>query len=481
MPLRRVLSWLQPVVFLGSNPITLAGAVLTTSSALTMVGFWILEVVQLRSVHPYAGIILFLVLPGIFVLGLALIPLGAVLRRRRLRARGELPHVYPTIDLRHGLVARGLGLVAGATVLNVVILSTASYQGVKYMDSTQFCGLTCHSVMAPEYSAYLDSPHSRVACVECHIGPGAPWFVRSKLSGTRQVLAVTFKTHSRPIPSPVKHLRPARETCEHCHWPQKFHGDKVLVRTKYSEDEKNTPLSTVLVLKVGGRAGSGGKGIHGRHLDTTERISYVTTDERRQVIPRVTYVDDSGQTVEYVSEEAKVTPEQMARGERRKMDCMDCHNRPSHTFELPDRAVDRALAEGRIFTELPYIKKKAVELLRVEYPDRATADRRIGESLTEYYRASHPDVLRRSRGAVEQAAAELRAIYGRNVFPNMKVGWGTYPNNIGHENFIGCFRCHDDNHKSAGGGTITQDCDACHTILAQEEESPKILADLGLR
>jgi hypothetical protein len=481
MLLRRVRSWLQPVVFLGSNAITLTGAVLTTSAAITMIGFWILEVVQFRSVHPYAGIILFMILPALFVLGLILIPLGALLRRRRLRARGELPDVYPTIDLRHGVVARGLWLVLGATLLNITILSAATYQGVTYMDSTQFCGLTCHSVMAPEYAAYLDSAHSRVACTECHIGPGAPWFVRSKLSGTRQVFAVTFNTHSRPIPSPVKHLRPARETCEHCHWPQKFHGDKVLVRTKYSDDEKNTPLSTVLVLKVGGRAGNSREGIHGRHLDTTERISYVTSDERRQVIPRVTYVDDAGKTVEYVSEEVKLTPEQLARAERRKMDCMDCHNRPSHTFELPDRAVDRALSEGRISAELPYVKKKAVELIKAEYPDRATAERRIGEGLSEYYRASHPDVLRRNRAAVEQAVSELRAIYGKNVFPNMKVGWGTYPNNIGHENFIGCFRCHDDSHKSADGGTITQDCDACHTILAQDEESPKILAELGLR
>jgi hypothetical protein len=481
MARRRLSHWLEPLVFLGSNRVSLAGAILTTSSAFTMLGFWLLEVLQLRTVHPYGGIILFLVLPGIFVLGLILMPVGLVLRRRHLRARGELPQVYPTIDLRHRLVSRGLGLVAGLTVLNVAILSAASYQGVRYMDSTQFCGLTCHTVMAPEYSAYLDSPHSRVACAECHIGPGAGWFVRSKLSGTRQVIAVTLKTYSTPIPSPVKHLRPARETCEHCHWPLKFHGEKVTVKTKYAEDEKNTRTSTVLVLKVGGRVGQRGQGIHGRHLDATERISYLTTDERRQVIPRVTYVDDSGKTVEYVSEEVKLSPDQLARAERRTMDCMDCHNRPSHTFELPDRAVDRALTEGRISAELPYIKKKGVELLKVEYPDRATADRRIGEDLAEYYRTSYPEVLRKSRGAVEQAAAELRAIYGKNVFPNMKVGWGTYPNNIGHENFIGCFRCHDDNHKSAAGSTITQDCEACHALLAQDEENPKILADLGLR
>jgi hypothetical protein len=478
---RRLLPWLKPIVFLGSNPITLVGAVLTTSSALTMIGAWIVDATRERPLHPYAGIALFLVLPALFVLGLLLIPLGVVLRRRKLKAAGALPAEYPAVDLRQGILRRGLALVAAATFLNVALLSAATYQGVSYMDSTEFCGTACHSVMAPEYTAFKDSAHSRVGCVECHIGAGANWFVRSKLSGTRQVFAVTLKTYSRPIPSPVKHLRPARETCEHCHWPQKFHGDKVVVRTKYSADEHNTPLSTVLVLKIGGHGGAAGTGIHGRHLDNTERITYISTDEKRQVIPWVSYVADDGQTVEYVSTEAKATPTDLARGERRKMDCMDCHNRPSHTFELPERAVDEAMALGRISPELPFVKKKAVELLRAEYADQATASRRIAEGFAEFYRTSYPDVYRKGRSQVEQAAQQVNAIYARNVFPQMNVGWGTYPNNIGHEDFVGCFRCHDEVHQASDGKTISQSCDACHTILAQDEKDPKILADLGLK
>ena len=478
---RRLLPWLKPLVFLGSNAVTLVGAVLTTSAALTMIGAWILDAVRERPLHPYAGIVLFLILPGVFVFGLILIPIGALWRRRTLKARGELPAEYPAIDLRHGLLRRGLAMVGAATFLNVALLSAATYQGVSYMDSTEFCGLTCHSVMAPEFAAFKDSAHSRVGCVECHIGPGAPWFVRSKLSGTRQVFAVTFKTYSRPIPSPVKHLRPARETCEHCHWPQKFHGDKVVVRTKYGSDETNTALTTVLVLKVGGHGGPDGTGIHGRHLDSTERISYVATDDRRQVIPRVTYRADDGTTVEYASKEVKATPEELARGEHRTMDCMDCHNRPSHTFELPERALDEALAAGRISAELPFVKKKSVELLRAEYPDQATATRRIGEGLAEFYKTTYPEVYRKSRSQVERAAQQVNAIYARNVFPEMRVGWGTYPNNIGHEDFVGCFRCHDEAHEAPGGKTITQSCDACHTILAQDEKEPKILSDLGLK
>jgi len=477
----RVAGWLRPIFFLGHNRITLAGAAITTASALTMLGFWALEVLQLRPVHPYAGIILFLILPVIFCLGLALMPLGVVLRRRQLRSTGQLPEAYPRIDFASPVLQRGLVLIAAATVVNVAILSTATYHGVEYMDSTQFCGQACHSVMAPEYSAYVNSPHARVSCVECHIGPGASWFVRSKLSGTRQLFAVTFGTHSRPIPSPVKHLRPARETCETCHWPQKFAGDKLVVRTKFQDDEKNTPLTTVLLLKIGGHGAKGTVGIHGRHLDDASRIRYVATDDRRQVIPQVTYLDDAGQSVEFVSTELKTTPEQLARGEHRQMDCMDCHNRPTHAFEMPERAVDRAMASGAISPDLPFVKKKAIELLKAEYPDRETAARKIVAGLTDYYQKERPETYGNHRALVAAAAQQVNAIYQRNIFPNMKVVWGSHPNNIGHEDFLGCFRCHDDTHKSKDGKVISQDCAACHTLLAMEEKDPKVLVDLGLK
>jgi nitrate/TMAO reductase-like tetraheme cytochrome c subunit len=477
----RLARWARPAFFLGHNPITLTGAILTTSSGLTMLGFWALEVLQLRPTHPYAGIILFLVLPALFLAGLVLMPAGVLWRRRKLLASGGLPEVFPRVDLRSPEIHRALVLVAVATFLNITVLSTASYKAVEHMDSVEFCGTACHTVMAPEHTAYLDSPHSRVSCVQCHIGTGASWFVRSKLSGTRQLFAVALGTYSRPIPSPVKHLRPARETCEQCHWPQKFHGDKLLVRTKFADDEANTKTMTVLVLKLGGRAANGSNGIHGRHLNEKSRVEYVAIDDKRQVIPQVTYVNDKGEQELYESPEAKPTPEQLAKGERRTMDCMDCHNRPTHTFELPERAVDRALAEGAISAELPFVKKQAVALLRADYPDQETAATRIREGLKEYYRKEQPQAYASHRAAVETAADRVASIYARNVFPNMKVGWGTYPNQIGHEDFLGCFRCHDDSHKTREGKAITQDCNACHSILAMDESNPKVLSDLGLQ
>lgn len=476
-----VRDWMRLLYFLSQNVISFIGVVLTTSSALTMIAFWVYDFLLPGPAHPYVGILLFLILPGLFVLGLLLIPIGILLRRRELRAAGELPTTYPAIDLKLPMVRNSLMFVLVATGLNVLIFTFASYQGVSYMDSTAFCGQTCHTVMAPEFTAYQNSPHARVECVQCHIGPGAGWFVRSKLSGLRQVYAVAFKSYATPIPTPVKYLRPARETCEQCHWPQRFTGDKFMVKTNYKEDEKNTPMTTALLMKVGGHTWQGGTGIHGRHLDAGSRIRYISTDEQRQVIPVVYYTDDHGKTVEYRSTDTKVTKEQLEKGEQRMMDCIDCHNRPTHAFELPDHAVDNRMSRGLVSPELPYIRKKAVELLKADYPDRQTAKKKITEGITSYYQTNYPDIYNTKRALVEQSAENVAAIYMRNIFPEMKMSWGVHPNNLGHNDFPGCFRCHDGSHSSADGQTISNDCSACHNLLAVEEENPKVLRELGLQ
>jgi len=477
----RIREWAQPIYFLGQNPVTLTGAVITTSTALTTIAFWFYDIFLPGPPHPYIGLLVYLILPGVFVLGLLLIPFGIWLRRRNLRSAGTLPTVYPTIDLHLPVVRHTMEWVALATLLNLLIISTASYRGVQYMDSVSFCGTTCHTVMAPEYAAYQNSPHSRVACVECHIGPGAGWFVRSKLSGLRQVVAVTLHTYSRPIPSPVKYLRPARETCEQCHWPQRFTGDKFLVNTSYKDDEKNTPQTDVLVLRVGGRTSTGGVGIHGRHLADASRIHYISTDAERQTIPVVYYTDDQGKTTEFISTDAKPTQHQLDKGEHRTMDCVDCHNRPTHKFDLPENAVDKAMSVGHISSELPFIKKKAVELLKVDYPARDVARQRIIDELNNFYRTNYLSVYQTRRVLVQQAGDELAAIYLRNVFPEMRVTWGVHPNNLGHNDSPGCFRCHDGSHTSADGQTITNDCSACHQVLSAGEENPKILTELGMK
>jgi nitrate/TMAO reductase-like tetraheme cytochrome c subunit len=474
--------WLRPIVYLGRNPISLTGAVLTTSSAFTIIAFWFFEIVLGGGAYkyPYAGILFFLILPGIFVLGLILMPVGALLRRYHLLKRGELPRLYPRVDFSQPLLRRAAALIVVATVLNIVIFSTASYEGVKYMDSVQFCGTVCHTVMQPEYTAYLHSPHSRVACVQCHIGPGASWFVRSKLSGLKQVFAVLFHDYPEPIPSPVTSLRPARATCEQCHWPQRFMGNILLVKKHYDSDKDNTSETTVLLMKVGGENAEGPQGIHGHHLAPGVQIHYIALDRKRQVIPWVSYTAPDGKTTIFRSTVIKATPEQLAKGEHRLMDCMDCHNRPTHTFQLPGEALDDAMQKGYLSPKIPYIKKEGLIVLKVNYPSRAVAHQRIAESLEQFYKTQYPQVIATQNTELQEAIKTIQQIYARNVFPKMHVTWGTYFNNLGHMNWPGCFRCHDGNHVAANGEVIPNDCSTCHDILAMDEHHPKILSELGV-
>jgi len=343
------------------------------------------------------------------------------------------------------------------------------------MDSVTFCGLTCHTVMQPEYTAYQNSPHSKVACVSCHIGPGAGWFVRSKLSGVGQVFAVTFHTYPRPIPAPVHNLRPARETCEECHWPQKYGEDRLLVFPKYASDETNTLTKNVVLVKIGG--GNRGIGIHGTHLGKGIVIRYAHSDEARQVIPWVEY-NANGKKTRYLAAGAK--PEGERNGPVREMDCMDCHNRPAHSYDLPDRALDKAMNAGLISAALPFAKKTALEYLNGSYRSREDAAARIPYGFAKFYEHSYPAIWAARQAEVTSSAAEVLAIYNRNIFPEMNVTWGKYPVNIGHTDFPGCWRCHDGSHTAAGGETINGDCSACHSLLAQDDPNPKVLTELGI-
>jgi len=446
------------------SPISVAGMVLTTISAVVFLVVFFADLFGFHS-NPYLGILFFLILPGIFVFGLVLIPFGAWVERRRRDAGHPASVVtWPRLDLNDPIHRRTAIIVFALTMANIVIVSLAAYRGVEYMDSPQFCGQVCHTVMKPEFSAYQDGPHSRIACVQCHIGPGASWFARSKVSGLRQVFAVSFHTYSRPIPSPVRQLRPAREVCEQCHWPEKFHGDKVRRVVEYAEDEKNTESVTTLQVHVGGGSAKTGmaQGIHW-HMNVANVVEYIATDDKRQVIPWVRVQDLAGNVREFVADGA--TPDQIAKGERRRMDCMDCHNRPSHPMApTPERAINERMASGAIPKTLPFVRRETVKALKAGYPTQEAAVDGIATSLRAFYRTQAGDVYMSRRQDVEKAVNAATDIYQRSVFPEMNVQFGTYPNNIGHMDFPGCFRCHDDNHKSKDGRKISQDCEACHSI-----------------
>jgi hypothetical protein len=457
-----------PMPDLARNPTSWVGAALVTLSATLFLLVFAFELAGWHT-NPYIGIVFFLVMPSLFVLGLVLIPLG-MWREGRARARGVVraPWHWPVVDLRNPRQRRILGTTVLLTLANLVIFSLAAFRGVHYMDSDEFCGQVCHEVMQPQYTSYKAGPHARVGCVACHIGPGAPWFVRSKLSGARQLYAVAFNTHSRPIPSPVHNLRPARDTCEQCHWPEKFHGDKLRAFRDYADDEGNTETRTVMRLHVGGGSESLGPiaGIHW-HTSRTNQIEFIATDDKRQVIPWVRLRNAKGEVKEWVAE--GVSAETLAAGERRQMDCMDCHNRPSHTMaSSPERAVDQAIAGGRIPSTLPFVRRESVRLLKATYASQDEAGAAIRSGLEAFYRKEFPAVASSHRPAIDSAVLTVQTLFNRNVFPSMKVSWGSYANNIGHMDFPGCFRCHDDSHTAKDGTTISADCEMCHKV----EETP---------
>jgi NapC/NirT cytochrome c family, N-terminal region len=440
------------------HPLSLVGAWIVTLSAFTFLFVFVIDLFGLHH-NPYFGLLFFLILPVFFVLGLLMIPVGIVLERRRV-AKGLAPRRWPRIDLNDRRYQRGAVLVGALTIVNILIVSLAAYRGLEYMDTPTFCGQVCHTVMEPEAVAHREGPHARVPCVDCHVGPGAAGFIQAKLNGMHQVVSLTRGTYPRPVPSPVSSMRPARETCEHCHWPEKFHGDKLEEIREYASDEKSTETVTTLVLHVGGGTHRFGlkPGLHW-HADVDNEVDYVATDATRQTIPYVRVKDSTGTVREYRAPD--VTDAQIAGGERRRMDCIDCHNRPTHSFAAsPERAVDGAIANGAISTSLPFVRREAVAALKVGSPDRASADRTIAERLRAFYKA-HPSA---PAAEIDRLVTATQFLYARNVFPAMKVTWGTHPNNVGHTDSPGCFRCHDDQHKAADGKVIRQDCDLCHDM-----------------
>jgi nitrate/TMAO reductase-like tetraheme cytochrome c subunit len=478
--------WVRPALYFGNNPISLAGGAITTASGVTMIAYWLVELFGRFNDNPYLGIIFFLLLPGLFVAGLLLIPLGVWLRRKKLQKAGLIPAAYPQIDLNDHVFRHGLDIVLVTTIVNLLVVAMASYRGAAYMDSPQFCGQSCH-VMHPEYTAYKISAHSHVACAECHIGTGAEAYLSAKVNGTKQLIEVSFHPISgiapklipdypTPIESPVRNLRPARVICEGCHTPARFIGEKLLVKSKFADDEKNTETQSVVVLHLGGQDSlSHLTGIHGVHLG---HIEYVATDPTRTTIPWVQKRNaDGSETVFANAAAGKGIPQ----GERRVMDCIDCHNRAAHTFVTAEDALNRAMAEGAVSPELPWVHKKGLELLNAKYASEDEARQKIPAELKAFYQSEHPDVLAAKGALVNSAGDELVLLYSQNVFPYMKVTWGTHPNHIGHMSYPGCFRCHDGEHAAKDGASITQDCAACHNLLVVDEAKPKVLADLGIQ
>jgi len=445
------------------------GAAISALAVLVFVFLVLLNAFEGAQRTPYAGLVIFILVPAALIFGLILIPVGMFFESRRWKrtATRTIPS-FPVINLNDASVRNAVFVFAAGSVVLLFLSAFGSYQAYEYTDSVTFCGMLCHSVMAPEYTTYSHSPHARVQCVECHVGPGASWYVRSKLSGAYQVYAVLFHKYPSPIPTPIENLRPAQQTCEQCHWPEQFYGGQQKRLIHFLPDENNTRWEINLLIRTGGGSPVTGRteGIHW-HMNIASRVEYIATDETRQKIPWVRITDlRTGKSTEYTSAEGPAAKD-LVGARIRTMDCMDCHDRPSHIFRSPSYSMNLALASGRIDPGLPFIKSKGVELLAAKYESTDSALETIDSRIREFYRKEYPGLEKTKKPSISGAVAAIQEIYRGNYFPHMKARWDTHADNIGHLNFPGCYRCHDRLHRSKDGKTITESCNSCHTILSQ--------------
>ena len=448
------------------NPVSLAGVALVIVAVANIFLFVLIDAIAVKP-SPYVGILAYMVSPGFLVLGLLTIAAGMLLERRK---HATPTAFYPRIDLNDPTQRSAVISFVTFLVVFAVVSAAGSYKAYEFTESVSFCGQLCHTVMSPEYTAYQLSPHARVACAECHVGAGATWFVKSKLSGSRQVFATIFHTFPRPIPTPVHNLRPAQETCEQCHWPKKFYGGQLKVFSHYGSDEKNTLHQVRMLIKTGGGDPATGapEGIHW-HMNIGNKIDYVATDEKRQVIPYIRVEDTQGRVTEYYAKDSKLSKDQIAKGEKHHMDCVDCHNRPTHIYVPPDLSVDQSLLARRIDASLPFIKTQAVTVLTANYATTDAAMQGIANGLQDFYEKKYPDVAKTKQLEIRNAVTEAQQIFRRTSFPEMKLNWQTHSNNLGHYYYNGCFRCHDGQHVSSDGRVVGKDCNQCHTLMAESE------------
>lgn len=457
------------------NWLSLTGLVIVIGSLFSFFLLFMVDTMAHFS-NPYIGILTYFVAPLFLVLGLIMTGVGALRERKKLgQSAGLLPKMV--VDLSRPRDRKILVIFIGGTLLFLLFTAVATYHSYHFTESIQFCGQACHTVMKPELVTYQHGPHARVSCVECHIGPGATWFVKSKLSGTYQLYAVAFHKYPTPVPTPISNLRPAQETCEQCHWPKKFVGNLERTYNYFLSDSNNTPFSIRMLMKVGGGDPTHGprNGIHW-HMNVGNKVQYYAADQHREKIPWVRIIDSQGVVTEFRKPNfTNAVPED----EIRTMDCMDCHNRPAHRYSTPNNAVNMAMSLREIDPSLPSIKSNAVYTLTSAY----TNDTQALQGIATFLAAAYPvEKFPNRQSRVRQAIDSVQQIYTNNFFPEMKATWQNYPDNIGHKDWPGCFRCHDGEHKTADGKRTIKanDCNACHTILAQGRgEELKMLSPDG--
>src|SRR5574338_161046 len=461
------------------NPITLTGAAIASLSFGLIVFLFVLDIFSSKE-NTYLGILTYIIIPSFLIIGLLLIAYGIFCEKRR-EVKGIVCGSYlPVIDLNDPKKRAMFVTFALGTILLLLFSSFGSFKAYEYTETDEFCGTICHKVMEPEYTAYLDSPHSRVGCVGCHIGSGTNWYVKSKISGAYQVYSVLFNKYSRPIPTPVEALRPAEGTCEQCHTPALFYNEKKIDYTYYLSDEQNTKSNISMLLKIGGGKSELGsiEGIHW-HVNPDNVISYIYTDKRRLVIPWVKVTSKDGKETIFKDKTFDIKKMNLSSENTRTMDCIDCHNRPSHIYHQPDKMINEMLTKNKIDETLPFIKSISVEALEDNYTTKEQALENIKQKIDDFYLTNYPDVYKSKKNEIQSSIEIIKNIYSRNYFPYMNANWKHFPDNIAHTYTPGCFRCHDGNHVSDDGKVISNDCNSCHKIISQTDNAGVTRVDLN--
>ena len=456
-------TWQEQIGLSAKTPIGLFGIGITTMCfTLTVIGLFghVTGLVE----NQYAAIVTFLVFPSGMILGLILIPVAYLMRRKKW-FKDSLASGTVIVDFAKSRHRKGVALFLVLSIVNLAVFSLVIYEAYHFTESDFFCGAVCHTVMAPEYTAYQRSSHAKVGCVSCHIGSGAQWYVKAKLSGLRQVKAAIDGSYSRPIPAPVEHLRPAQDTCEQCHWPEKFHGKKVKQFVSYSNDDQENPEIQEIALHIGGRnpLTDTFEGIHW-HVSNDVRVEYESLDETRTSIGRIKVTKPSGVTEEYSIDNGEAAGE--GEGRWRTMDCVDCHNRPTHVYDELEQKVDFGLYSEKLNPQILGMREDSITVLQKEYTSRTDAQEQIVETLLNLQAERNgADFVAENERTIISSGGYLLDSYLANVWPAMKVTWGTYRGHNGHrfeEEGYGCFRCHDEEHATEFGKTISQSCDICH-------------------
>lgn len=449
------------------NLTSFAGAAISAVTFSLIVFLFVIDFFAAHS-KAYMGIITFVILPVFFVGGIIVILYGMRQETKRRAKAGIVDGELPKIDFNNASHRRKVAFAFSFTIFFLAVSAFGSYEVYEFTESVRFCGEICHEVMKPEYTAYKHSPHARVTCAECHVGSGADWYVKSKISGAYQMYSVTFNKFSRPIPTPVHNLRPAQGTCEQCHWPQHFFSDKQVNKTYYLPDEKNTPWSVSLLMRIGGGNLQTGKasGIHW-HVNPENTVTYTAIDSQRQNIPVVRMKLADGTEDEFVTTDS-FDESKLAGGENRKVDCIDCHNRPTHIYRTPEESINSLMGQGLVSASLPSIRSVASAAFVKEYKTEEEAMKGIETKIRETYQFQYPEIGKTKKKEIDTAIANLQRVFSRTIFPEMRVSWKHYPNNVGHYAYAGCFRCHDGKHVSKKTGrVISKDCNSCHIILSQ--------------